>query len=153
MKPRIKTQEGRDKYKLRQQTVERVFGIIKGVLGFRKFMLRGLDKAKLEWTLEPIVNPGGYLRNDGLRPTACFLHFCSVVRIGRFGRGWADTAHTTEDNQRNEEGPKSRQKYPVGRTGPGSSFCHDISVVNPPPLPRRVFVTLIPLPLHSRLQL
>ncbi len=85
MKPRIKTQEGRDKYKLRQQTVERVFGIIKGVLGFRKFMLRGLDKAKLEWTLEPIVSPGGYLRNDGLRPTACSLQFCSVGRIGRFG--------------------------------------------------------------------
>ncbi len=54
--------------------------------------------------------------------------FCSVVRIGRSGRGWADTAHTTEDNQRNGEGPKSRQhyqgqEYSVGRTGPGPYFC------------------------------
>lgn len=47
----MKTQKGREKYKLRQQTVEPVFGIIKSVLGFRRFMLRGLEKATLEWTL------------------------------------------------------------------------------------------------------
>ncbi len=27
------------------------------------------------------------------------------------GRGWAGTAHTTEDNPLNEEGPKIRQQY------------------------------------------
>jgi hypothetical protein len=47
----MRTQKGREKYRLRQQTVEPVFGIIKSVLGFRRFMLRGLEKAKLEWTL------------------------------------------------------------------------------------------------------
>ena len=49
MKYRLRTPEGRAKYKLRQQTVEPVFGIIKSVLGFRQFLLRGLAKVGLEW--------------------------------------------------------------------------------------------------------
>lgn len=51
MKHRLKTAEGRAKYKLRQQTVEPIFGIIKSVLGFRQFLLRGLEKVELEWQL------------------------------------------------------------------------------------------------------
>jgi hypothetical protein len=51
MKYRLKSAEGRAKYKLRQQTVEPVFGIIKSVLGFRQFLLRGLEKVELEWQL------------------------------------------------------------------------------------------------------
>ncbi len=31
--------------------IEPVFGIIKSVLGFRQFMLRGLDKVRAEWSL------------------------------------------------------------------------------------------------------
>jgi transposase len=49
MKHRLKTAEGKAKYKLRQQTVEPVFGIIKSALGFRQFLLRGLEKVGLEW--------------------------------------------------------------------------------------------------------
>ena len=48
---RVATPEGRQRYKLRQQTVEPVFGIIKQALGFRRFSLRGLAKVNLEWTL------------------------------------------------------------------------------------------------------
>lgn len=51
MKHRLATAGGKQKYKLRQQTVEPVFGIIKSVLGFRRFLLRGVEKVKLEWTL------------------------------------------------------------------------------------------------------
>jgi transposase len=51
MKHRLATAAGKQKYKLRQQTVEPVFGIIKSVLGFRRFLLRGVEKVKLEWTL------------------------------------------------------------------------------------------------------
>ena len=51
MKHRLKTAAGRAKYKLRQQTVEPVFGIIKSVMGFRQFLLRGLTKVELEWQL------------------------------------------------------------------------------------------------------
>jgi DDE family transposase len=35
----------------RKHTPEPVFGIIKSVLGFRQFLLRGLEKVKAEWTL------------------------------------------------------------------------------------------------------
>ena len=49
MKYRLKTPAGRAQYKLRQQTVEPVFGIIKSVMGFRQFLLRGVEKVGLEW--------------------------------------------------------------------------------------------------------
>jgi len=51
MKHRLQTAPGKAKYKLRQQTVEPVFGIIKSVLGFRQFLLRGKEKVGLEWKL------------------------------------------------------------------------------------------------------
>jgi hypothetical protein len=51
MKQRLKTTFGKAKYKLRQQTVEPVFGVIKSVLGFRQFLLRGVEKVGLEWQL------------------------------------------------------------------------------------------------------
>ena len=51
MRHRLKTKSGKALYKLRQQTVEPVFGIIKSALGFRQFLLRGLNKVSLEWEL------------------------------------------------------------------------------------------------------
>jgi len=51
MAHRVATRSGRARYKLRQQTVEPVFGIIKQALGFRSFSLRGQAKTSLEWTL------------------------------------------------------------------------------------------------------
>jgi transposase len=51
MAHRLKTKYGKEKYKLRKQTVEPVFGIIKEILGFKHFHLRGLKKARLEWDL------------------------------------------------------------------------------------------------------
>ena len=48
---RTATAAGRAAYRLRQQTVEPVFGVIQEALGFRRFRLRGLDKVSLEWTL------------------------------------------------------------------------------------------------------
>jgi transposase len=51
MAHRLKTPEGRKLYALRKQTPEPVFGIIKSVLGFRQFLLRGLDKVRGEWSL------------------------------------------------------------------------------------------------------
>lgn len=47
----VRTAAGGARYKLRQQTVEPVFGIIKSALGFRGFRLRGKAGAALEWTL------------------------------------------------------------------------------------------------------
>ncbi len=51
MSHRLKTKAGRALYALRKQTVEPVFGIIKSVMGFRQFSLRGLKKVTGEWTL------------------------------------------------------------------------------------------------------
>lgn len=51
MKHTLKTRAGKAIYALRKQTVEPVFGIIKSVMGFRQFMLRGLEKVGHEWTL------------------------------------------------------------------------------------------------------
>lgn len=51
MKHALKTKAGRAAYALRKQTVEPVFGIIKSVMGFCQFLLRGLDNVRNEWTL------------------------------------------------------------------------------------------------------
>jgi transposase len=51
MAHRLRTPEGKKLYALRKHTPEPVFGIIKSVLGFRQFLLRGLDKVSGEWTL------------------------------------------------------------------------------------------------------
>jgi transposase len=51
MAHRLKTPEGKKLYALRKQTPEPVFGIIKSALGFRQFLLRGLDQVRGEWNL------------------------------------------------------------------------------------------------------
>lgn len=51
MKHRLSTKAGRERYALRKQTIEPVFGIIKAAMGFRQFSLRGLDQVRTEWTL------------------------------------------------------------------------------------------------------
>jgi hypothetical protein len=51
MAHRLATPAGKRLYGLRKQTPEPVFGIIKSVLGFRQFSLRGLDKVRAEWRL------------------------------------------------------------------------------------------------------
>ena len=51
MAHRLATAAGKQLYSLRKQTVEPVFGIIKQAIGFRRFLLRGTEKASLEWTL------------------------------------------------------------------------------------------------------
>jgi hypothetical protein len=51
MAHRLTTRAGRALYGLRKQTVEPVFGLIKHVMGFRRFSLRGLVGVQGEWTL------------------------------------------------------------------------------------------------------
>lgn len=55
MRHQLSTQAGRALYGLRKQTVEPVFGIIKQVMGFRQFSMRGLEKTLGEWTLVAIA--------------------------------------------------------------------------------------------------
>lgn len=51
MQHRMKTAAGRKLYALRKQTPEPVFGIIKSAMGFRQFLLRGLESVSGEWSL------------------------------------------------------------------------------------------------------
>ena len=51
MEHRLKTPAGKQLYALRKQIPEPVFGIIKSALGFRQFLLRGLDNVRGEWNL------------------------------------------------------------------------------------------------------
>ena len=55
MSHRLQTPEGKKRYALRKHTPEPVFGIIKSVLGFRQFLLRGLDRVRGGWTLVTIA--------------------------------------------------------------------------------------------------
>jgi len=51
MKHRLQTKEGKEIYALRKSMIEPTFGIVKHVMGFRQFMLRGFEKAQGEWSL------------------------------------------------------------------------------------------------------
>lgn len=51
MLEKLQTRQAKEKYRKRKSTVEPVFGIIKSILGFKNFRLRGLNKVKLEWKL------------------------------------------------------------------------------------------------------
>jgi len=51
MERKFLTERGRELYKLRGQTVEPVFGQIKDIRGFDRFMQRGIDACRSEWSL------------------------------------------------------------------------------------------------------
>jgi hypothetical protein len=51
MKAKLETDTGRALYALRKQTAEPVLGIVKEAMGFRQFLLRGLEKVAGEWQL------------------------------------------------------------------------------------------------------
>ena len=70
MRRKLRTKRGRQRYGLRKQTVEPVFGQIKQGRGFRQFLLRSLEKVNREWLL------------------ICTGH--NLLKLFRFG-GWSDT--------------------------------------------------------------
>jgi len=51
MRQRLRRGGHRSRYRLRKQTVEPVFGQVKGARGFRQFLLRGCTKVRHEWSL------------------------------------------------------------------------------------------------------
>jgi len=56
MRDKMATEKGRKVYSLRKITVEPVYGNIKQNLGFREFLLRGLEKVKIEFNLVCIAH-------------------------------------------------------------------------------------------------
>ena len=51
MQEKMELPENRARYRLRKHTVEPVFGIVKQAMGFRQFLLRGIEKVEGEWKL------------------------------------------------------------------------------------------------------
>jgi hypothetical protein len=68
MAHRLNTPEGRKLYALRKQIPEPVFGIIKSVMDFRQFLLRGIDGVRGEWSL--VTMSWNMKRLFALRPAA-----------------------------------------------------------------------------------
>lgn len=56
MQEKLQTEEAKQKYRKRKSTVEPVFGIIKSVLGFTRFHLRGIEDVQNEWTLMALAH-------------------------------------------------------------------------------------------------
>ena len=68
MKQKLKTEAGRALYRMRKAIVEPVFGQIKEWRGFRRFLLRGLQKVRAEWKL------------------ICLTH--NLLKLFRSGQAW-----------------------------------------------------------------
>lgn len=66
MRRRMATKTGRKRYRTRKHIAEAPFGWIKGVLGFRRFSLRGLESVRGEWNL-----------------------VCAAMNLRRMGTTWA----------------------------------------------------------------
>jgi transposase len=68
MARKLRTIKGRCTYSLRKQIVEPVFGQIKEVRGFRRFLLRGLESVQAEWSLVCLTHNLLKLFRSGLAP-------------------------------------------------------------------------------------
>jgi hypothetical protein len=63
MAHQVQTPGGNDLCALRKQIPEPVFGIIKSVMGFRQFSLRGLEKVRGKWKFaSSLFNVGSHDR-------------------------------------------------------------------------------------------
>jgi len=75
MSRKLRTKRGRERYRLRQTSVEPVFGHIKEAMGFRQLPPRGLDKARSTWRSQCAAfnarsEPAGQLPSSKTRPAA-----------------------------------------------------------------------------------
>ena len=56
MRSKMQTEEGKEEYKKRGESVEWVFGNIKQNLGLREFLTRGVERVRCEWNLVCIAH-------------------------------------------------------------------------------------------------
>jgi len=70
MARKLRTKKGRETYSKRKGIVEPVFGQIKEVRGFRRFLLRGLENVMCEWDLICLTHNLLKLFRSGLMPNA-----------------------------------------------------------------------------------
>ena len=80
MRRKLRTKRGRERYALRMETAEPVFGQIKQGRGFRQFLLRGLEKVNREWLM------------------ICAGH--NLLKLFRFGAGHSSNAPGSGSNRK-----------------------------------------------------
>lgn len=68
MARKLRTKKGRETYSKRKQVVEPVFGRIKEVRGFRRFLSRGLENVSAEWDLICLTHNLLKIFRSGLMP-------------------------------------------------------------------------------------
>ena len=118
MDHRLATVEGRAVYAVRKSTVEPVFGIIKSVLGFRQFHLRGLEAASGEWTL--VTTAWNLKRLFNLRSAAVRTAAAACLKTSDTSFKGSIPAATTPKNYKNRWRPITVRSFPR----PVFAFCH-----------------------------
>jgi transposase len=78
MKAKVLTEAGREKYGLRKQTVEPVFGQTKECRGFRRFSMRGREACEAEWSFVCAAHNLLKLFRYGAIATARMAEKCAV---------------------------------------------------------------------------
>ena len=100
MRRKPRTKRGRDRYALRMERVEPVFGQIKQGRGFRQFLLRGLEKVNREWL--PICT--GY----------------NLLKLFRFGAAGPGKARRNSSGREAKESPLASR---LSRDSQSSCIC------------------------------
>ena len=93
MKRKLRTKRGRERYALRMETAEPVFGQIKQGRGFRQFLPRGLEKVNREWllicaghNLLKLFRHGPGLPGNGRRNAGLSKRRSPRLTVGKFTR-------------------------------------------------------------------
>ena len=97
MRKKLRTEEGKELYQERMSTVEPVFGQMKQNRGFTEFLLRGKDKAKVEFlimcTVHNIEKIAGFLKRkakDVKEVLRKGISGCHIENIGEIVANCAD---------------------------------------------------------------
>ena len=83
MRQKLRTPQGKQRYRQRKTIVEPVFGVLKEQRGMRRFRLRGMEKVGIEWLLAAIAYNLGRLYHIALAlPASCraiLVHLACIL--------------------------------------------------------------------------
>ena len=106
MRKKLRTEKGKELYQERMSTVEPVFGQMKQNRGFTEFLLRGKDKAKVEFLIMCIVHNiekiAGFLKRkakDGKEVFRKGISECHIENIGEIVVNSADKISFLSGNE------------------------------------------------------
>jgi hypothetical protein len=108
MTHRLQTPRGRALYALRKQTPEPVFGIIKSVLGFRQFLLRGsMPSAASDHGVEPEANVRPPPRPVAGAPSSARCQRSRTAQVAPTGRSKLPPPGTARNGSQSDAGDAS----------------------------------------------